>query len=124
MSSTSIAFGSAAALLAASVLIPGLSACQGQVIDCSSASGGFGAKYLLQGAPTGTCSEALTKELTELGGDIIGLQWYVQDHYNRKPGVDRNTLAVQTNTMGSQARTYATRKTTDGAAAVDKSAVL
>jgi hypothetical protein len=116
--------GIAAAGTATLALGPALSSCRSPVVDCYTSPGGFGAKYILQSPPTGTCSEALTKELTELRGDIVGFQSYVEDHYGRNPETDPSTLAVQTNTLGTTARRYASRKTDGGEPAVDKASPL
>jgi hypothetical protein len=97
-----------------------ITGCDTKFVDeCRTATGAFGARYEIQGTPTGTCDDATTAELTNLKGDIVGFQFYEEDHFHRDPYKDKNILAAQTNAMGTLAAAYASRKTADGGLAKD-----
>jgi hypothetical protein len=55
----------------------------------------------------------LVSELMTLKGDTLGFSWYEFDHFHRNAKTDLNTMAVQTNTLGSTAATYAARGAKD-----------
>jgi hypothetical protein len=83
------------------------------VDECRTAYGPFAAKFILQGMPTGTCTAAQSAELTKLKGDTLGFSWYEQDHFHRNAKTDQNSLAVQSNTIGTAVNTYGARGAKD-----------